>query len=103
MPAVGAGDADWREVFADPGLRMGALMQAAAALWSYRDFTRALRFGIHLGLSLRRIDVGSWSMMRSARLRCRCSARNQQIKRHLTPPNLIRPRARARSKAAAFD
>ncbi|HZQ61624.1 MAG TPA: DUF6498-containing protein [Casimicrobiaceae bacterium] len=39
----GAGDADWREVFADPGLRMGALMQAAAALWSYRDFTRALR------------------------------------------------------------
>lgn len=38
-----ANDVNWRELLADSGLRAGAIMQAAAAVWSYIDFTRALR------------------------------------------------------------
>ena len=36
-------DVHWREVIADPGLRTGAIVQAAAAYWSYRGFASALR------------------------------------------------------------
>ena len=39
----GAGNATWHEIFADPGFQTGAVMQAAAAIWAYRDFTKELR------------------------------------------------------------
>ena len=37
-----ANDVNWRELLADPGLRIGAIMQAAAAIWGYVAFSREL-------------------------------------------------------------
>jgi hypothetical protein len=51
---LAASNFSWRDALADPNLRIGALMQAIAAFWSYVALWRALRVATPEDLRLKR-------------------------------------------------